>query len=148
MGCSTAGGNPIRKGRYSRLRGSELSAAPAGRPTTKVTSTVCVAIASMRSAFSQFNSPTRWRPVLCFVRTRRILKEKVSFFTSYLYHVNAGDLVFDFVLFTVCCSFVMKVMSIPSFFDRLPSNNRHGDAAPEWAGERAPGMSPCKEQVC
>ena len=34
------------------------------------------------------------------------------------------------------------------FFDKLPANNRHGDAAPKWAGERAPGMSPCKEQVC
>ena len=115
MGCSTAGGNPIRKGRFSRLRGSGLSAAPAGRPTTKVTSTDCVAIASMRGAFSQFSYPTRWRPARCVVLTQCILNGKVSFFTSYLYRVNAGGLVLDLVFFTVCCSFVMMVMSIPSF---------------------------------
>ena len=115
MGCFTAGGNPIRKGRFSQHRGPGLSAAPAGRPTMKVTSTDCVAIASMRGAFSRFNSPTRWRPVRCVGFTRRILNEKVSFFTSYLYHVNAGGLVFDFVFFTVCCSLVMMVTSIPSF---------------------------------
>ena len=33
------------------------------------------------------------------------------------------------------------------FFDRLPANNGRGDAAPEWAGEKMPGMSPGKEQV-
>ena len=34
------------------------------------------------------------------------------------------------------------------FFDRLPSDNRHGDAASKWTGEGAPGMSPCKKQIC
>ena len=33
------------------------------------------------------------------------------------------------------------------FFDRLLSDNRHGDAASKWAGEGAPGISPCKKQV-
>ena len=108
------GGNPTRKGRFSQLCGSGLSAVPAGRPTMKVISTDCVAIASMRCAFSPFNSPIRWKPVLCVVITRRILNRKDSFFTSYLYHVNAGGLIFfDFVFSTGCRSFVMMVMSIP-----------------------------------
>ena len=77
---------------------------------------VCVVIASMRGASLHFNNPTEWRPVLCVVRIQHILNEKVGFFTSYLYHVNAGDLVLDFVFFfTVCCSFDVMVMSIPSF---------------------------------
>ena len=76
---------------------------------------VCVAIASMRGASSRFSNAREWRPILCVVRTRLILNEKVGFFTSYLYHENAGDLVLNFVFYTVCCSFDMMVISIPSF---------------------------------
>ena len=34
------------------------------------------------------------------------------------------------------------------FFDGLPVDYRHGNAAPEWVRERTPGMSPGKEQAC
>ena len=77
---------------------------------------VCVVIASMRGASLHSSNLTEWRPALCVAHTQHTSNEKVGFFTSYLYHVNAGGLVFDFVFFTVCCSFVMMVMSIPSFF--------------------------------
>ena len=69
----------------------------------------------MRGASLHSNNLTEWRPVLCVARIQHFLNEKVSFFTSYLYHVNADGPVIDFVFFTVCCSFVMMVMSIPSF---------------------------------
>ena len=50
-GYFTAGGSPTQKGRFSHLRGSGLSAAPAGQPITKVILTVYVGTASMRGAF-------------------------------------------------------------------------------------------------
>ena len=60
--------------------------------------------------------------------------------------INDGNWlnVCNVVLFTVFCSSVTMVMSVPSFFYRLPVDHRHGDAAPEWVGARTPGMSPGK----
>ena len=102
----------------------------------------------MRGASSHFNNPTEWRPVLCVVCIRHILNDKVGFLTSYLYHENAGDLVLDFVFFHSVLQLCDVGFEYSLFCDRLPADNIHGDAAPEWAGERTPGMSPGKEQVC
>ena len=102
----------------------------------------------MRGASLHSSNLTEWRPALCVAHIQHTSNEKVGFFTSYLYHVNAGDLVLDFVFFHSVLQLCDDGYEYSLFFDRLPAHNRHGDAAPKWAGERSPGMSPCKEQVC
>ena len=102
----------------------------------------------MRGASLHSNNLFEWRLVLCVARIQHISNKKVGFFTSYLYHVNAGDLVLDLVFFHFVLQLCDDGYEYFLFFYRLPIDHRHGDAAPEWVGERTPGMSPDKEQVC
>ena len=45
---------------------------------------------------------------------------------------------------------MFEIQVLPQVLQQKPvhSDNRHGDAASEWTGEGALGMSPCKKQIC
>ena len=109
---------------------------------------VCEVTASIRGASLHSYNLTEWRPVLCVARIQNTSNEKVGFFTSYLYHLNDGDLVLDLVFFHSVLQLCDDGYECSLFFYRLAVDHKHGDAAPEWVGERTPGMSPGKEQVC
>lgn len=57
MEYSTVDGNPTRRGRSSRPRGSGSSVAPVGRHTTRATSMRCAAIGSMRGCLLTLHEP-------------------------------------------------------------------------------------------
>ena len=97
MEYSTVDGNPTRRGRSSRPRGSGSSVAPVGRHTTRATSMRCAAIGSMRGACWRCTSPTKWRPARYVLDTPPVMTEKVGFFASCLCRSKSAGLVLGFL---------------------------------------------------